>query len=108
MLSLDDGMSTLKRGVATMSALIHRIYNLCLQISNWLHRATGLLQPVLRVTLLMDTKKLHIDILTDLISDKTIQTHLSQTSDPKWTTTSDGLLQADNKIYVPDVEDLQL
>ena len=71
-------------------------------------RATGLLQPALRATSLMNTEKLHKDILANLISDTTAQTHLGQTSDPKWTTTSDGFLQLDNKIYVPDVEDLQL
>jgi hypothetical protein len=54
----------------------------------------------------MDTEKLHKDILANLASDTTAQTHLGQTSDLKWTTTSDGFLQLDDKIYVPDVEDL--
>ena len=71
-------------------------------------RATGLLQPALRATLLMDTEKLHKDILANLASDTTAQKHLGDTSDPKWTTTSDGFLRLDNKIYVPDVEDLRL
>ena len=55
-------------------------------------RATGLLQPALRATSLMDTKKPHKDILANLASDTTAQKHLGDTSDPKWTTTSDGFL----------------
>ena len=56
----------------------------------------------------MDTEKLHKDILANLASDTTAQKHLGDTSDPKWTTTSDGFLRLDDKIYVPDVEDLRL
>ena len=56
----------------------------------------------------MDTEKLHKDILTNLASDTTAQKHLGDTLDLKWTTTSDGFLRLDDKIYVPDVEDLRL
>ena len=48
----------------------------------------------------MDTEKLHKDILANLASDTTAQKHLGDTSD--------GFLRLNDKIYVPNVEDLRL
>src|SRR6266481_1174763 len=65
-------------------------------------RPTILQGPVLRSSLIMDTERLHIDICTDLQSDPTALKHLSSTTDPNWTTNTNGLLHCDDHIYVPD------
>ena len=50
----------------------------------------------------MDTERLWADIDSSLQSDPTALAHLSDKTDPRWTTSPDGLLQKDNCIYVPD------
>src|SRR6266481_6926209 len=50
----------------------------------------------------MDMERLHIDIHADLQSDPMALEHLSSTTDPHWTTNTNGLLHCDNCIYVPD------
>ena len=58
---------------------------------------------------LMDIKQLHSDICSALPADSITSTHLnSKKSDQWWSLNSDGLLQRDNCIYMPDSEDLQL
>jgi hypothetical protein len=46
-------------------------------------RGTSLLGPVLRASMIMDSKKLHADILAHLASDPMAQKHLGDTSDPR-------------------------
>jgi RNase H-like domain found in reverse transcriptase len=59
-------------------------------------RATSLLSPVLRASTIMDSEKLHADILAHLSSDPVAQKHLGDTSDPRWTQTDEGLLRHDS------------
>jgi hypothetical protein len=56
----------------------------------------------------MDTETLHSDIKATLSSDPIIQKYmLPESPDPRWKM-SDGLLLHDNRIYVPDANDLRL
>ena len=72
-------------------------------------RATTLITPVLRAMSLMDIEQLHSDIRSALPADSIASIHLnSEKSDPRWSLGSDGLLRRDDRIYVPDSEDLQL
>ena len=59
------------------------------QLTNSLH-ATYLQAPVLRASALMDIKHLHSDILLALPSDLIAQTHLSDTTNPRWLTNDAG------------------
>ena len=56
----------------------------------------------------MDVEQLHKDILAALPTDFVAQSHLSDTSDPRWSKDSAGLLRLDNRVYVPDTNDLHL
>jgi hypothetical protein len=58
--------------------------------------------------MIMDSKKLHADILAHLASDPMAQKHLGDTSDPRWTQTNDGFLRHNGRIYVPKAESLRL
>ena len=70
-------------------------------------RATLILSPVLRAMSLMDIKQLHSDIRSTLSTDPITSIHLkSEKPDPQWSLNSDGLLRRDNRIYVPDSNDL--
>jgi RNase H-like domain found in reverse transcriptase len=71
-------------------------------------RATSLLGPLLRVSTIMDSEKLHADILAHLASDPVAQKHLGDTSNPRWTQTNDGFLCHDGRIYVPEAKSLRL
>ena len=71
-------------------------------------RATYLQLPVLRASALMDVERLHTDILSALSSDPTAQTHLSDSSNPRWNTDANGFLRLDGRIYVPEADDLRL
>ena len=66
-------------------------------------RASTLWLPALRGSLIMDTEKLRADIVSSLQSDLTALAHLSDQTDPWWTTRPNGLLRQDDCIYVPDV-----
>ena len=70
-------------------------------------RATSLVEPVLRASVIMDQDQLHRDILSALPSDPTYVSHLSDPK-PHWTITSDGLLRHKNLIFVPNASDLRL
>ena len=72
------------------------------QLALSLHAST-LWLPALRGSLIMDTEKLRADIVSSLQSDPTALVHLSDQTDPRWTTSPDGLLWQDDCIYVPDV-----
>src|SRR5713101_7732333 len=70
-------------------------------------RATYLCIPVLHAAIIMDIEKLHSDIQSSLQSDPIASVHLDSPS-PRWSINSDGFLLLDNRIYVPDVNDLRL
>ena len=71
-------------------------------------RATILLAPAIHTAVLVDIEQLHKDILAALPADSVAQSHLSDPSDPRWSTDSAGLLCLDDRIYVPDSNDLHL
>ena len=71
-------------------------------------RATILLALAICTADLVDVEQLHKDILTALPTDSVAQSHLSDTSNPRWSTDSAGILHLDNRIYVPDSNDLCL
>ena len=71
-------------------------------------RATILLAPAIRAAVLVDIEQLHKDILTALPTDSVAQSHSSDTSNPRWSKDSAGLLRLDDRIYVPDTNDLHL
>ena len=71
-------------------------------------RATTLAAPVLRAAVVMDVEQLHRDILSALSSDSVSSGLLSGSSDPRWTVDSEGFLRKDDRIYVPDSNDLRL
>ena len=56
----------------------------------------------------MDTKRLQADIVSSLQSDPTALEHLSDEAESQWTTSPDGLLWLDDRIYVPDSGTLRL
>ena len=67
-----------------------------------------LLALAIRAAVLVDVEQLHKDILAALPTDSIAQSHLSDPSDPRWSTDSAGLLHLDDRIYVPDTNDLRL
>ena len=77
-------------------------------------RATSLIPLALRGSLIMDSEQLHDDIRKSYTSDPITSAHLTSTSDAlptssdKWTTSEEGLLLLNDRIYVPDVSDLRL
>jgi len=77
------------------------------QLTNSLH-ATYLHAPVLRASALMDVKCLHTDILAKLPTDPIAKAHLSDTSNPQWSTDETGYLRLDGRMYVPEANDLHL
>ena len=77
------------------------------QLALSLHAST-LWLPALQGLLIMDTEKLRTDIVSSLQSDPTVLAHLSDQTDPRWTTSPDGLLWQDDRIYVLDVGTLRL
>src|SRR6267154_1965864 len=71
-------------------------------------RASTLAAPVLRAAVIMDIELLHKDILSALPSDTFASELLSSSNDPRWTVDAEGFLRQDNRIYVPDTNDLRL
>ena len=55
-------------------------------------RATSLLIPALHASVLMDSEKLHANILAHLSSDPVAQEHIGITSNQTWTQSNDGFL----------------
>ena len=70
-------------------------------------RATGLLMPALRATVIMDQEQLNSDILSALLDDPLFLVHQKEPQ-PRWSITPDGFLRHDNLIYIPDSNDLRL
>ena len=56
----------------------------------------------------MDTEWLQADIVSSLQLDPMALEHLSNEAESQWTTSPDGLLQLDNRIYVLDSGTLRL
>ena len=72
-------------------------------------RATIFLSPVLQAVSLMDIKQLHSNICSALSTNHITSIHLkSEKSNPQWSLNSNGLLQRDNHIYIPDSKELRL
>ena len=56
----------------------------------------------------MDVERLHANILTNLSTDLIAKAHLSDSSNPRWSTNEAGYLCLDGCMYVPKVDDLRL
>src|SRR5258705_3074354 len=61
--------------------------------------------PVLRAVGIMDIGQLHKDILSAQRTDTYISEHKSE---PRWSTDEQGLVRYDDRIWVPDSDDLRL
>ena len=70
-------------------------------------RASTLLEPALRATVIMDQDQLRQDILAALPSDSVYVAHANNPK-PHWSVTPDGFLRHNNLIYVPEISDLRL
>jgi Integrase zinc binding domain len=70
-------------------------------------RATQLLEPVLRATVIMDQEKLNSDILSALPDDPVYIAH-QKDPQPRWSITPDGFLHQDDLIYILDSNNLRL
>ena len=70
-------------------------------------RATDLMTPVLRATVIMDQEQLNSDILAALPDDPLFLAHQTEPK-PRWSITPDGFFRHDNLIYIPDSNDLRL
>ena len=77
------------------------------QLLDLLH-ATYLETPVLRASALMDIKRLHTDILANLSTNPIAKVHLSDPSNPQWTTNEAGYLCLNDRMYIPEADDLCL
>src|SRR6202045_4663869 len=75
-------------------------------------RASSLYEPALRASFVIDDDQLCRDIRSGISLDPVIVPILedlrSNSADPKWSMDDDGLLCECGRIYVPDVNDLQL
>ena len=56
----------------------------------------------------MDVECLHADVLTTLPSDPIAKAHLSDTSNPRWSTDETSYLHLDSRMYIPETDDLRL
>jgi len=63
---------------------------------------------VLRTAVLMDVEQLHKDILSALPNDPIGSARMSDPPDNRWTVDDSGFLCCDNRIYVPESNDLRL
>ena len=56
----------------------------------------------------MDVERLHADVLTALPSDPIAKAHLSDTSNPQWSTNETSYLCLDGCMYIPETDNLHL
>ena len=70
-------------------------------------RATQLMEPILRATVIMDQEQLHSNILSALPDDPLFIAHQAEPQ-TRWSVTPDGFFRHDNLIYVPEANDLRL
>jgi len=68
-------------------------------------QATSLYFLVLHMAIIMDVEKLHSNIQSSLQSDPITLTRLDNLT-PRWHVNSNGFLLLDNRIYIPDVNNL--
>src|ERR1700719_4962882 len=75
-------------------------------------RASSLYKPALCTSFMIDDDQLHKDIRSGISLDPVIAPILedlrSNSADPKWSMDDDRLLHERRRIYVPDVNNLQL
>jgi hypothetical protein len=75
-------------------------------------RASTLAEPIIHPAVVMDEAQLYADILSSLPNDpialEKFNRAKSDDPNPRWTLNSKGLLCKDNRIYVPDSDDLHL
>ena len=71
-------------------------------------QATYFATPILRSAIIMDVEQLHNTIQESYSLDPVTAAQSPHTSDPKWTIDGSGLLRRNDRIYVPDANDLQL
>src|ERR1700731_1261615 len=75
-------------------------------------RASSLYEPTLRASFVINDDQLHKDIRSGISLDPVIAPILedlrSNSADPKWSIDDDRLLCERGRIYVPDVNNLQL
>jgi hypothetical protein len=76
------------------------------------YRATYMALPILRSAIIMDVDKLHLDIKNAIPKDNTSLSRFeylsSGNTDPRWSIDEHGLLRLDDRIWVPDADDLRL
>ena len=70
--------------------------------------ATYFTTPILRTAVIMDIEQLHNTIRESYPLDPVTAVHFQRISDPKWTIDDSGLLRQNNRICVPDANDLRL
>jgi len=70
--------------------------------------ATALYSISLRGTTIIDTEKLHQDIHSTYTSDPVAATHIPIPSATNWSLSKNSFLLLNNRIYVPDQNDLHL
>jgi hypothetical protein len=63
---------------------------------------------VLHAAVLIDVEQLHKDILSALPNDPIGSMRMSNPLDNRWTVDDSGFLRCDNRIYVPESNDLRL
>ena len=66
------------------------------------------MDPILRASLTVDVDTLHNNIWAALPKDPVFSTHKNDPPESWWTTSEDGLVHLDDRIYVPDSNDLRL
>ena len=71
-------------------------------------RATSLISTALRGSFIMDIEHLHENIRDSYASDPITAAQLPKPTDPKWTLSNEGLLLYNDRIYVPETNDLRL
>ena len=73
-------------------------------------RATYLAKPVLRASSLVNVDNIHQDIISALPHDPAVAEYLTDPipKDSQWSRDTNGLLRLDNRVYVPDTDDLRL
>ena len=70
--------------------------------------ASSLIEPVLREVTSFDAKQLYQDIINALPNDPYASDIRSRPLSPRWSEEPSGLLLQNGKVYVPDLNDLQL
>ena len=75
------------------------------QLSASLH-ATYFATPIICSAVIINIEKLHNDIHSSLPLDPISTAQLPSPCNPKWTLDESGLLQLNDRIFVPDIADL--